>query len=87
MNYDEQRVFSPKVTYLEQGTESLAYGVDYVYKADHDSDTMEGYIASCSFYNHLMHVWKFGYSSFHLCFNTFSWFIFVHCQHQRIVVL
>lgn len=65
LDYDESRTISSKVTYLEQGTESLAYGVDYVSMKENCS----GCVASCSFYNHLMHVWKYDYSLLIVCYN------------------
>lgn len=70
MDYNEKREISSKVTYLEQGTESLAYGVDYIIKKDSCLDSCSGYVGSCSFYNHLMHVWDFDYSSFIVCLCT-----------------
>lgn len=68
LNYDEQHVISLKNTYLEQGTESLPYGVDYIYKKGHDINQYDGYVGSCSFYNHLMHVWKYEYSPYFVCY-------------------
>ena len=61
MQYDENRQISAKVRYLEQGTESLAYGVDYINKKGCDLGKREGFVGSCSFYNHLMHVWDYSY--------------------------
>ena len=61
MDYDENRQISAKVRYLEQGTESLAYGVDYINKKGCDLGKREGFVGSCSFYNHLMHVWEYSY--------------------------
>ena len=78
MNYDADRRFNERVVYLEQGTESLAYGVDYVYKKGSDVDRLEGYVGSCSFYNHLMHVWSYDYHSCSVCLSTV---LFAqHCQ-------
>lgn len=36
--------------------ESLAYGVDWSYKPK--SNTGSSLIASCSFYDHILHTWK-----------------------------
>ena len=52
--------FTKKVEYLKQGGEALAYGVDYIYVDAEDKK--EGFVGSCSFYNHLMHVWDYHYS-------------------------
>ena len=62
MDYDEKHALKERVVYLEQGTESLNYGVDYIYKKGADLEKKEGFVGSCSFYNHLMHVWSFDYS-------------------------
>ena len=70
MDYDEKRAFKERVVYLEQGTESLNYGVDYIYKKGADLEKKAGFVGSCSFYNHLMHVWSFDYSQWACLFHT-----------------
>ena len=64
LDYDDHHQIQQKVTYLEQGTESLPYGVDYVH-CEADNSSPSGVVGSCSFYNHLLHVWDYDYS---LCF-------------------
>lgn len=59
-NDAEGNGFVKKVEYLKQGGEALAYGVDYIYV--NSDDAKEGFAGSCSFYNHLMHVWDYQYS-------------------------
>lgn len=61
LDYDEQHRMNQRAVYLKQGTESLAYGVDYICKKGCALDAKEGFVGSCSFYNHLMHVWRFSY--------------------------
>lgn len=65
MNCDQSLRLKKDVEYLKQGGESLAYGVDYVYQSEEDKK--EGVAASCSFYNHMMHVWDYKYCGVCYC--------------------
>lgn len=52
---DEGNATNGHVTKRFDAHESLAYGVDWSFDNSH-SDTL---IGSCSFYDHLLHLWKF----------------------------
>ena len=65
MNCDQSLRLKKDVEYLKQGGESLAYGVDYVYQSEEDKK--KGVAASCSFYNHMMHVWDYKYCGVCCC--------------------